>query len=103
LSTDVADNVSVKSKNRIFRKDEYTNQDNTAWAKHYLNKLVSNLKEYNPNENSNKWDINKFGLSGYFSGQGLNAQDVFSKFDKRDKNNPDAERSFDERNALLKK
>lgn len=103
LSTDVADNVSVKSKNRIFRKDEYTNQDNTAWAKHYLNKLVSSLKEYNPNENSNKWDINKFGLSGYFSGQGLNAQDVFSKYDKRDKNNPDAERSFDERNALLKK
>ena len=103
LPTDVADNVSVKSKNRIFRKDEYTNQDNTAWAKHYLNKLVSSLKEYNPNENSNKWDINKFGLSGYFSGQGLNAQDIFSKYDKRDKNNPDAERSFDERNALLKK
>lgn len=103
LSTDVVDNVSVKSKNRIFRKDEYTNQDNTAWAKHYLNKLISNLKEYNPNENSNKWDINKFGLSGYFSGQGLNAQDIFSKYDKRDKNNPNAERSFDERNALLKK
>lgn len=103
LSTDVADNVSVKSKNRIFRKDEYTNQDNTAWAKHYLNKLVSSLKEYNPNETSNKWDINKFGLSGYFSGQGLDAQYIFSNLDKRDKNNPDAERSFDERNALLKK
>lgn len=103
LSTDVVDNVSVKSKNRIFRKDEYTEQDNTEWAKHYLRTLINNLKKYTPEEkkDDNAWDINKHGLTTYFEKNGWRAQDIFSKYDKRNKDNPKAARTFVQRDEQL--
>lgn len=103
LSTDVVDNVSVKSKNRIFRKDEYTEQDNTEWAKHYIRTLINNLKKYTPEEkkDNNSWDINKHGLTAYFEQNGWKAQDIFSKYDKRDKDNPKASRTFVQRDEQL--
>ena len=103
LATDVVDNVSIQTqKNGLFRKKEYTEQDNTAWAKYYTNKLISNLKKYIKKSKDKGWDMSKHGLSAYFNGQGLNAKEIFENYDKRDKDNPDNPRSFEQRNQLLK-
>lgn len=78
-------------------------QDNTEWAKYYLNKLVGQLKPYQKNADKGTWDVNKYGLGAYLTGQGLNAQDVFEKYDLQDPNNTTAARSFTQRRDLLKK
>lgn len=104
LATDVVDNVSIQTqKNGLFRKEIYTEQDNTAWAKYYTNKLVSNLKKYNKESKDKGWDINQNGLTAYFN-NGLNwkAKEIFENYDKRDKNNPKKDRIFEQRNSLLK-
>lgn len=102
LQGDAPKNVSIKSENRLFRKDKYTNQDITEWAKNYLNKLVQQIKPHKKEEDtSGKWDINKYGLKAHFNNQGYRAQDIFEKYDKRDKNNPDAARSFAQRDKLM--
>lgn len=102
-ASDQVDNVSIKTKNRIFRKDEYVDQDNTEWAKHYLNKLVATLNPHKKSEDTSKdWDINKYGLSAYLTGQGLNAQDVFEKLDLQDEENPENPRSFEQRHGKLR-
>ena len=102
-ASDQVDNVSIKTKNRIFRKDEYVDQDNTEWAKHYLNKLVATLNPHQKTEDTSKdWDINKYGLSAYLTGQGLNAQDVFEKLDLQDEENPENPRSFEQRHGKLR-
>ena len=89
----------------LFKKDKYVDQDNTEWAKYYLNQLVGRIKPYEKVTTPDKgaWDINKYGLSAYLTGQGLNARDIFEKYDLRDKDNPEAARSFTQRREILKK
>ena len=48
------------------------------------------------------WDISKHGLEAYLTGHGLNAQDVFENYDGKDANNPEAARSFSQRDAKLR-
>ena len=106
LSTDIADNTRIQTQKKgLFRKEKYVDQDNTEWAKYYLNKLVSTLKPQEKQETPDKgaWDISKHGLSAYLTGQGLNAQEIFEKNDLRDENNPDNPRAYTQRHALLRK
>ena len=106
LKTDIADNTRIQTQKKgLFRKEKYVDQDNTEWAKYYLNKLVSTLKPQEKQETPDKgaWDISKHGLFAYLTGQGLNAQEIFEKNDLRDENNPDNPRTYTQRHALLRK
>lgn len=106
LDTDTVDNTSIQTQKRgLFKKEKYVEQDNTEWAKYYLNKLVGQLKPYQQeNKASSKdWDISKHGFEAYLKGQGLDARDVFEKYDLRDENNPDAARSYTQRDEQLRK
>ena len=49
------------------KKDKYVDQDNTEWAKYYLNQLVGRIKPYERPTTPDKgaWDISKYGLSAY--------------------------------------
>lgn len=105
LDTDKVDNTSIQTQKKgLFKKEKYVDQDNTEWAKYYLNKLVGQLKPHQKEaaKESGGWDISKHGLSAYLTGQGLNAQDIFEKYDGRDANNPNAARSFAQRDAKLR-
>lgn len=106
LDTDRVDNTTIQTQKKgLFKKEKYVDQDNTEWAKYYLNKLVGQLKPYQKEaaKTSGGWDISKHGLSAYLTGQGLNAQDIFENYDGRDENNPDAARAFTQRDAELRK
>ena len=105
LAGDRVDNTSIQTQKKgLFKKEKYVDQDNTEWAKYYLNKLVGQLNPYTrePKKESEGWDLTKHGLGAYLTGQGLNAKDIFEKYDLRDKDNPENPRSFDQRRALLK-
>lgn len=105
LDTDKVDNTTIQTQKKgLFKKEKYVDQDNTEWAKYYLNKLVGQLKPYQKEaaKTSESWDVSKHGLSAYLTGQGLNAQDIFENYDGRDENNPDAARSFTQRDAKLR-
>ena len=102
-SSDKVDNVSIRTKKGLLRKDKYVDQDNTEWAKYYLNTLVSKLTPHKKQKDtSGDWDINKYGLSAYLTGQGVNAQDIFEKYDLYDEENPDNPRSYDQRHKALR-
>ena len=106
LYTDRVDNTRIQTQKKgLFKKDKYVDQDNTEWAKYYLNQLVGRIKPYEKAVTPDKgaWDIAKYGLSAYLTGQGLNARDIFEKYDLRDKDNPEAARSFTQRREILKK
>lgn len=106
LSTDIADNTTIQTQKKgLLRKEKYVDQDNTAWAKHYLNKLVGKLNPYEKAKkaDSKGWDMSKHGFGAYLTGQGLNAQEIFEKNDLRDEENPDSPRSFNQRHELLRK
>lgn len=109
LEGDEVNNVTYEVKNPrkhgLKRKDRYMSQDITEWAKHYVNKLMGDLKSANQQSTTDKgtWDIDKHGLSAYLIGQGLTAQDVFEKYDMKDPSNPEAARSFAQRRQLLLK
>lgn len=106
LDTDTVDNTSIQTQKKgLFKKEKYVEQDNTEWAKYYLNKLVGQLKPYQREDttNSKDWDISKHGFEAYLKGQGLDARDVFEKYDLRDENNPDAARSYTQRDEQLHK
>lgn len=105
LDTDVVDNTRITTQKKgVFKKEKYVDQDNTAWAKHYMSRLMSKLKPYKTQdkETSNKWDISKFGLESYLNGQGLDAQEIFEGYDLQDENNPKNPRSHQQRRSLLK-
>jgi hypothetical protein len=69
-----------------------------------MNKLMSLLKPYEGGKKAGKgdWDMSKHGLEAYLTGQGLNAKDIFEKYDLRDENNPENPRSFAGRHNLLR-
>lgn len=105
--TDKVVNMEMETrKPGLFKKKVYTKQDIAAWGRYYFNKLVSNLKEYKEGDetkDTDAWDISKHGLAAYLTGQGYNAKGFFEGYDKHDPNNPDAERSFAQRHAELRK
>jgi hypothetical protein len=106
LDTDTVDNTSIQTQKKgLFKKEKYVEQDNTEWAKYYLNKLVGQLKPHQREDttSSKDWDISKHGFEAYLKGQGLDARDVFEKYDLRDENNPDAARSYTQRDEQLRK
>ena len=106
LGTDKVDNTRIQTQKKgLFRKEKYVDQDNTEWAKYYLNKLVSSLKPHESakKEDNKGWDMSKHGFGAYLTGQGLNAQEIFEKNDLRDEENPDSPRSFNQRHELLRK
>ena len=106
LSTDIADNTTIQTRKKgLLRKEKYVDQDNTAWAKHYLNKLIGKLNPYEKAKkaDSKGWDMSKHGFGAYLTGQGLNAQEIFEKHDLRDEENPDNPRAFTQRHELLRK
>lgn len=105
LDTDKVQNVSVQSRKKgLFRKEQYTDQDITEWAKYYVNQILRKLSPQKIEETSDKktWDVNKHGLAAYLTGQGLKARDIFERFDKQDANNPQTARSHNQRIAHLK-
>ena len=106
LGSDRANNVSIQTQKKgLFKKDKYVDQDNTEWAKYYLNKLVGQLNPYTKEEvkDNGKWDMTKHGFAAYLTGQGLNAQSIFEGMDKRNENDPEAARSFEQRHSELRK
>lgn len=100
MEGDVVDNVRIQTKKGLRKKDKYVDQDNTEWAKYYVNKLVSKLTPQKKKENG--WDVTKHGFGAYLNGQGLKAREVFERYDGRDESNPEAPRSFAQRRKLLK-
>lgn len=106
LDTDVVDNTSIQTQKKgLFKKEKYVDQDNTEWAKYYLNKLVSQLKPHQQAvvKDEGAWDITKHGLEAYLTGQGHSARSFFENYDKQDPNNPEAKRGFSQRDAELRK
>ena len=106
LDTDVVDNTSIQTQKKgLFKREKYVEQDNTEWAKYYLNKLVADLKpvDSKKSQNPKNWDISKHGFEAYLNGQGLAAKDIFEKYDIQDKDNPDSPRSFAARHEMLRK
>lgn len=104
LQGDQVDNTKIQTQKKgLFKKDKYVEQDNTEWAKYYLNKLVGQLKPHQKDADKGTWDVNKHGLGAYLTGQGLNAQDIFEKYDLQDPNDTTAARSYTQRRELLKK
>lgn len=102
LDTDTVDNIKIQTKKKgLLKKAQYVDQDNTEWAKYYLNQLVKNLKPHSKKE-SGGYNEAKHNFAAYLTGQGLKAKDVFEKYDRRDQDNPDDPRSFSERRNLLK-
>ena len=104
-SSDKVDNISIQTQKKgLFKKDKYVDQDNTEWAKYYLNKLVNQLNPYvKKRDTSNDWDKDKFGLNKFFeTGLHLNAQEIFENFDLRDPNNKNQTRLLTERRNKLK-
>jgi hypothetical protein len=69
----------------LFKKEKYVDQDNTEWAKYYLNRLVGQLNPYDKSKITAKgaWDINKHGLGAYLNGQGVDARRLFESKDLR--------------------
>lgn len=106
LEGDTVHNVTYKvdkpRKHGLSRKDKYLSQDITEWAKHYINKLVGQLKT-NSGKSAKSWDISKYGLGAYLTGQGLDAQDIFENYDVRDPNQSNNPRSYSQRRQLLLK
>jgi hypothetical protein len=84
------------------KKTKYVDQDNTEWAKYYLNQLVKNLKP-TTTKDGNAWDPKKHGFSAFFTGNGFSAKDIFEQYDLRDKDNPELPRSFAQRDEKLGK
>lgn len=106
LDSDVVDNTSIQTQKKgLFKKEKYVDQDNTEWAKYYLNKLVSNLKPHQKEEvvDKGKWDMAKHGFAAYLTGQGYNAKGFFEGYDKRNPDDPEAARSFTQRHEQLRK
>lgn len=104
LQGDQVDNIKIQTQKKgLFRKEKYVDQDNTEWAKYYLNKLVSQLKPHQKDSDKGTWDINKHGFGAYLTGQGLNAKDIFEQYDLQDPNDATTARSYDQRRELLKK
>jgi hypothetical protein len=104
LQGDQVDNIKIQTQKKgLFRKEKYVDQDNTEWAKYYLNKLVGQLKPHQKEAEKGTWDVNKHGLGAYLTGQGLNAKDIFERYDLQDPNNATAARSYTQRRELLKK
>ncbi len=104
LDTDVADNTRITTQKKgVFKKEKYVDQDNTAWAKHYMNRLMGKLNPAKSTADQGVWDINKHGFGAYLTGQGLNAKDLFENYDLQDKDNPDNPRAFTQRDTELMK
>ena len=106
LDTDVVDNTSIQTQKKgLFKKEKYVDQDNTEWAKYYLNKLVSQLAPYQKPvvKDEGAWDITKHGLEAYLNWNGHTARSFFENYDKQDPNNPEAKRGFSQRDTELRK
>lgn len=105
LDTDIADNTRIQTQKKgLFKKEKYVDQDNTEWAKYYLNKLVSNLKPYEKAKSVEQgYNVDQHGFGAYLKGQGLNAKEIFEKNDLRDEENPDNPRAYTQRHAILRK
>lgn len=103
LDTDTVDNIQIQTQKKgLLKKAKYVDQDNTEWAKYYLNQLVKNLKP-TTSKDGNTWDPKKHGFSAFFTGQGFSAKDIFEQYDLRDKDNPELPRSFTQRDEKLGK
>lgn len=105
LDDDVVDNVSIEVRHPrkvgLTRKDRNVGQDNTEWAKHYIHKLIGQMKAYEPDSGKSKWNMDQHGLGAYLAGQGLNAKEIFDTLDRSGKKG--TPRSFDQRHAELRK
>ena len=104
LDTDVVDNVEIqtyKGKRKKI-KGVTIRQDNDKWADYYISKLVENLTPTN-GKSTKTWDASKYGLGAYLTGQGLDAQDVFERYDVRNPDQPNSPRSYTQRRQLLLK
>lgn len=103
LDTDTVDNIQIQTQKKgLLKKAKYVDQDNTEWAKYYLNQLVKNLKP-TTTKDGNAWDPKKHGFSAFFTGNGFSAKDIFEQYDLRDKDNPELPRSFAQRDEKLGK
>lgn len=106
LEGDTVHNVTYEvdkpRKHGLSRKDKYLSQDITEWAKHYTNKLIGQLKT-SSSKSTKSWDASKYGLGAYLTGQGLDAQDIFEKYDVRDPDQPNNPRTYTQRRQLLLK
>lgn len=105
MEGDTPDNISIayKEKKGWRNKKLTANQDNTEWAKYYINQLVNKLNPYTGSTTTGSWDMSKYGLGAYLTGEhGMSAQEIFENKDKQDPNNPTAARGYAERHALLR-
>lgn len=101
LDTDQVNNITIKTGKR---GKTSVNQDITEWAKYYVNTLVNNLSpvaaQKEEDVKSNNWDLSQHGYGAHLKKSGYNAQEIFENNDKQNPNEPDAARSFEERDAF---
>ena len=105
-ANDRVNNVRIQTQKKgLIKKDKYVDQDITEWGKHYFASLMKKMKPHKKEaaKDTGAWDINKHGFGAYLTGQGLNARDIFEKYDLKDKDNPDNPRAFTQRDAELMK
>lgn len=99
LASDQVNNIQIQTQKKgLFKKDKYVAQDNTEWAKYYINKLVNKLTPINQKKQSSGYDTAKHGLETYLTAQGLDPQYIFSNMDKGDGT---SDRLFAERDAII--
>lgn len=103
LGTDTAKNIQIQTQKKgLLKKEKYVDQDNTEWARYYVNKLVGQLNPYQKPADKGSWDVRKHGLEAYLTGQGLRAKDIFEGMDGHKSNDPNEVRSFEQRHKNLR-
>ena len=103
MDGDVADNTSITTKKGLFKKPRYVEQDNTEWAKYYLNQLVRSLSPIKKEDQKKHTNTDQFSFENYLRGSGLNPKYVFENYDLKNNDDPNAQRSFSERHQGILK
>lgn len=103
LIGDSPDNITIRRR-ALRKKNRYIDQDNTEWAKYYLNKLVEGMDPYVKEEvKPVTFDNTAHSLSAYLTGNGIDANSIFSQLDLQDPNDLNKARGNSQRRAELRK
>jgi hypothetical protein len=103
LAGDSPDNITIRRR-ALRKKNRYIDQDNTEWAKYYLNKLVESMNPYVKDEvKPVTFDNATHSLNAYLTGNGIDANSIFSQLDLQDPNDLNKARGNSQRRAELRK
>lgn len=98
-------NIEV-TQNRFLRRDKKIEQGligKDSWLAHFIAKAGQTMTPYEKPEDNTKWNYDKHNLNAYFKGINLDAERIFSDYDLRPAETPDATdgKKFKDRAELL--